>query len=221
MTDDPFLHDDAPYVLGALDPVERAAFETHLETCAQCRARVAELRGPVAALALVREDVALGAEPLDDPVPDTLLPGLLRRASRERRRRRTVLALIGSVAAACVLALAIVVWPVGSDTPARPPAQALTALKPVPLKVTARLTAKAWGTSIELHCTYPANERDKFAYDLVVVDRANRSHVAGDWTLVPGKDGIEFTTGTAVPRDQIRQLLVRTPTGTPLLELKL
>ena len=76
MTDDPFLHDDAPYVLGALDPVERAAFEAHLETCAQCRARVAELRGPVAALALVREDVALGAEPLHDPVPDTLLPGI-------------------------------------------------------------------------------------------------------------------------------------------------
>ena len=218
---DPFLHDDAPYVLGALDPADRAAFEAHLETCADCRARVAELRAPAAALAAVREDVLLDAGPGTGAVPDTLLPGLLRRASRERRRRRTVTALIGSVAAACVLALAIVVWPVGSDTPARPPAQALTALKPIPLKVTARLTAKAWGTSIELHCTYPAYEHDKFAYDLVVVDRANRPHAAGDWTLVPGQDGIVFTSGTAVPRDQIRQLLVRTPTGTPLLELKL
>ena len=218
---DPFLHDDAPYVLGALDPIERAAFEAHLETCADCRARVAELRGPAAALAAVREDVLVGAAPADEPVPDTLLPGLLRRAARERRRHRTVTALIASVAAACVLALAIVVWPVDSGTPAKPPAQALTALKPIALKVTARLTAKAWGTSIELHCTYPAYERDKFAYDLVVVDRANRSHVAGDWSLVPGKDGIVFTTGTSVPRDQIRQLLVRTPTGTPLLELQL
>jgi len=103
----------------------------------------------------------------------------------------------------------------------RLPAQALTALKPIPLKVTARLTAKAWGTAIELHCTYPAYEHDKFAYDLVVVDQANRSHGAGDWTLVPGKDGIVFTTGTSVPRGEIRRLLVRTPTGTPLLELKL
>jgi len=218
---DPFLHDDAPYVLGILDPPERAAFEAHLATCAECRARVAELRGPVAALAMVREDVVLGAEPADEPVPDTLLPGLLRRAARERRRRRTVTALIGSIAAACVLALAIVAWPVDSGAPARPPAQALTALKPIPLKVTARLTAKAWGTAIELHCTYPAYEHDKFAYDLVVVDQANRSHGAGDWTLVPGKDGIVFTTGTSVPRGEIRRLLVRTPTGTPLLELKL
>jgi hypothetical protein len=216
---DPFLYDDAPYVLGALEPAERAAFEAHLDTCAECRARVAELRGPAAALAAVREDVPAGGAPVDEPVPDTLLPGLLRRAARERRRHRTVTALVGSVAAACLVALAIVVWPASDSGPSRPPAQALSAIKPIPIKVTARLIAKAWGTQIELHCTYPADEHEKFAYDLVVIDRANRSHVAGDWTLVPGKRGIEFTTGTSVPREQIRQLVVRSPSGTPLLEL--
>jgi hypothetical protein len=219
---DPFLHDDAPYVLGALEPAERAAFEAHLQTCAECRARVAELRGPVAALAGVHADVLAEIQTVDEPVPDTLLPGLLRRAARERRRRRSVTAVIGSVAAACVLALVVVAWPGGSDNaPNRPPAQALSALKPIPLKVTARLTAKAWGTRIDLHCTYPSYEHDRFAYDLVVVDRSNRSHVAGDWSLVPGKDGLEFTTGTSVPKDQISRLLVRTPSGTPLLELHL
>ena len=217
---DPFLYDDAPYVLGALDADDRRAFETHLETCAECRARVAELRGPATALAAVPRDAGLAPE---EPVPDTLLPGLLRRAAHERRRRHVLTAGIAAVAAAAVVALAIVSWPgnSGSSGPGRPPAQALSAVQPNPLKVTARLTAKAWGTQIQLHCEYPANERERFVYDLVVIDGARRAHVAGDWTLVPGKDGIDFTTGTSVPRGQIRQLQVRTATGTPLLELHL
>ncbi|MDT4946344.1 MAG: putative zinc-finger, partial [Pseudonocardiales bacterium] len=30
---DPFVHDDAAYVLGALSDAERREFEAHLETC--------------------------------------------------------------------------------------------------------------------------------------------------------------------------------------------
>jgi Putative zinc-finger len=219
---DPFLHDDAPYVLGALDEDDRRAFEAHLETCPDCQARVADLRGTARLLAAVPRDADAEAVPEPVPMPDTLLPGLLRRAAKERRRRQFVTGAIASVAAACVIALGIVVWPGGgSSTPSRPPAQALTAVQPIPLKVTARLTDKAWGTKIDLHCTYPANENDRFAYDLVVIDRANRPHAAGDWSLVPGKGGIDFTTGTSVPRDQIRQLQVRAPGGTTLLQLQL
>lgn len=217
---DPFLHDDAPYVLGALDAEDRRAFEAHLQTCADCRARVAELRGPAAALATVPLDADPGPQ---EPVPDTLLPGLLRRAAAERRRRHLVTASIAAVAAALVVALTVIAWPGGSSSSgtSRPPGQALVALHPSPLKVTARLTAKAWGTKIDLHCEYPANEQERFAYDLVVIDGTNRRHVAGDWTLVPGKNGVDFTTGTSVPRGQIRVLQVRTSTGTPLLQLKL
>ncbi|GAA3279356.1 MULTISPECIES: anti-sigma factor family protein [Dactylosporangium] len=36
------LHDSAVYVLGALSPPEREAYERHLADCAQCRAEVAE-----------------------------------------------------------------------------------------------------------------------------------------------------------------------------------
>jgi anti-sigma factor RsiW len=215
---DPFEHDDAAYVLGVLDAPERAAFEAHLATCPDCRQRVAEQRATAAFLELVPRDFP-PAEPV--PVPDTLLPGLLRRAARERRRRRLVTGGIGALAAACLVALAVVVWPSGSAAPPRPPAQALVAVQPNPLTVTARLTGKAWGTRIELHCTYPSYEHDRFAYDLLVIDRNHQRHVAGDWTLVPGKDGIDFTTGTSVPRSEIAQLQVRTATGTPLLELNL
>ncbi|HVU92097.1 MAG TPA: zf-HC2 domain-containing protein [Jatrophihabitans sp.] len=213
---DPFEYDDAAYVLGMLEAPERAAFEAHLATCPECRRRVAEQRATAALLELVPR----GAPPADpEPVPDTLLPGLLRKASRERRRRRLVTGGVGALAAACLVALVVLVWPSSSPSPERPPAQALTAVQPNPLTVTARLTAKAWGTQIDLHCTYPSYEHDRFAYDLLVIDRNRQPHVAGDWTLVPGKDGIDFTTGTSVPRSQIAQLQVRTATGTPLLEL--
>ena len=41
---DPFEHDDAAYVLGALDEPDRVAFEAHLETCPACQERVADAR---------------------------------------------------------------------------------------------------------------------------------------------------------------------------------
>jgi anti-sigma factor RsiW len=217
---DPFAHDDAAYVLGALDDEQRRVFEAHLATCPECQARVEEMRSTADLLA----QLPRSADPVElvpEPVPDTLLPGLLRRAERERRGRRRLTAAIGAVAAALIVALAVLVWPSGSSTSNQPPAQALSALQPNPLTVTARLTARAWGTQIELHCTYPADDRDRFAYDLVVIDKHNQRHVAGDWSLVPGRKDIEFTTGTSVPVAQIGRLQVRTATGTPLLELRL
>ena len=36
-------HDDGAYVLGALSPAERAAYERHLATCSFCREAVADI----------------------------------------------------------------------------------------------------------------------------------------------------------------------------------
>ena len=40
---DPFEHEDAAYVLGALSRADRTAYEAHLRTCPRCTAAVAEL----------------------------------------------------------------------------------------------------------------------------------------------------------------------------------
>jgi hypothetical protein len=214
---DPFLHDDAAYVLGSLSDAERTAFEEHLVTCADCRARVAELAPTAQLLASVPRNLDPPA-----PMPETLLAGLLRRAARERRRRRTFVAAVAAVAAACAVALAVVAWPSGDSGsgPATAAVRTMQAVRPNPLKVTAQLVAKQWGTQIRLRCSYPSYDHERFAYDLVVVDRGHRAHVAGDWTLVPGQDAIVFTTGTAVARSDIERLQIRTSTGTPLLELR-
>jgi hypothetical protein len=163
------------------------------------------------------------ADAPSEAVPDTLLPGLLRRARRERVRRRFLAAGIGTVAAACLVAIALVLAPDGSSPgPSnRPAAVAMAVVRPSPLSATARLISRGWGTQIDVHCTYPAYDRDRFAYRLVVIDKHNQTHDAGDWTLVPGKDGIDFTTGTSVSTAEIARVQIRTPTGTPLLELRL
>jgi hypothetical protein len=120
---DGFRDWDAAYVLGALAPDERRAYELHLEGCESCAAAVAELAGlpgllsrvePAAASALL-DDAALCDARLDVVPPDahgattppaTLLPRLVH-SVRRRRRRRVLGSTLGLVAAAAALALAV------------------------------------------------------------------------------------------------------------------
>ncbi|RPF22617.1 anti-sigma factor family protein [Myceligenerans xiligouense] len=117
---------DAAYVLGALSPSDRHAYERHLAACHTCRAAVAELAGMPGLLSTVSPaqaesptQDAPGATPLPDGAPpahtgagagaggapDTsLAPAvplapLARAARRSRRRRRT----LGAVAASALL----------------------------------------------------------------------------------------------------------------------
>lgn len=227
MTADPFEHDDAAYVLGTLDEPDRAAFEAHLTTCAACRARVDELRptaallagaGPFAGL----ENTAPDGIPLPETsLPETLLPGLLRRAARERTRRRVLAGAVAGFAAACLVALVVTLWP-GTSTP-RPRQQALTALRTTNIRATAALIDRPWGTQIDLHCKY---ETGKYAptptipYVLTVIDTAGKPHDAGDWRLVPGRT-IDYVGGTSVRRERIHAVRVTLPDGTAILELRL
>lgn len=102
---DPEVHSLlGPYVLHALEPAERAAFEGHLRACAACRDAVADLRPVAAALAdrplapppeLRERLLRLAAEtqPVRRPVP---------RPVRRTGRRR---AWVAAAAAAVVLAI--------------------------------------------------------------------------------------------------------------------
>src|SRR5215470_11862360 len=62
------------YVLGAIDPDERAAVDEHLDTCRECRAELAEFMELPGLLALVpaEEAIALADGPLPGDPP--LLP---------------------------------------------------------------------------------------------------------------------------------------------------
>jgi hypothetical protein len=221
---DPYEMLDAAYVMGALEPEERREFEAHLLTCDACSERVEELRPTVGLLAAAR---AAGAFDESDeslagpPIPETLLPGLLRRAARERSRRRIFTASVVGVAAACVIALAIVLLPSSSGS-SQPAPQALQAVRPSPVHATAVLVSKPWGTEIELHCRYDTGVAAGVPYGLRVYDKdgGEQPYSAGTWTLTPGKV-TDFTGGVAIARDDIAKMQITLPDGTAILQLTL
>ncbi len=215
-TSDPFQHDDAAYVLGALSEPEHEAFEAHLVTCAACTLRVNTLTAVPKLLA----DITAGdlAKPAAESEPDTLLPGLLRRAASARRRQRWLVTGLGGLAAACLIALAVTVWP-SAPASDRPHPQAMTALTASPVQATAALIDHKWGTQIDLDCyatSYAGSAR--VTYSLQLIDRHGTAHELGTWTLEPGGE-TTFTSGTALPRDQISSLQITRANGTTILHL--
>jgi predicted anti-sigma-YlaC factor YlaD len=157
MSVDPFAHDDAAYVLGALSPAQRRAFEEHLEACSACARSVRDLAGLPGLLAGLPADAY--AETTDlPPVPDTMLPTLLQRVRRTRQRARW-LTWAGAAAAAVVLAVAVTVAllaqrPDAAQTAAPPPAQTMQQVHQDQLTATVSLQQVAWGTKMHLACRY-------------------------------------------------------------------
>lgn len=122
---------DAAYVLSALAPHDRKAFEVHLGTCPRCQAAVAELMPLPGLLAYAR--------PVDqDEIPEPPADLLDRvRARRRRRRIRPRLVLAGAAVAAAIAAAFVLGTIV--PLPSSPPRETL-ALRP------ARRTC-GWGST--------------------------------------------------------------------------
>ncbi|MEV1198906.1 anti-sigma factor family protein [Microbispora rosea] len=127
------------YVLGALDAEETAEVEAHLDTCAACRAELAELSGLPPLLARVSaEDIERAAAPpravLDgvfagaaasEPAPAPETVAVVAAPARRGRRSRVLLALAASVVVAAVGGTAWVsAAQRGAESTAAAPAQA-------------------------------------------------------------------------------------------------
>lgn len=230
--DCPHAHEDAAYVLGALSPEERTGFERHLPTCATCARSVRELAGLPGLLARVPVET-LDPGQSTPPVPDTLLPGLVRRVRRAQRRRTWVTAGLAGVAAAVIVA-AIGFATLGDDggpptaapTAGAPSTAAPAPLRPVgdePISGWVSLTPVGWGTRLDLTCSY-ADASGDYAdpswstYVMLVHTADGEVEQVASWKALPGKT-MHLSGATAADRDDITSIEVVTAAGEPVLLL--
>ena len=177
----------------------------------------------------------------DDGIPSTVLAGVTRRVHRLRRHRRRVTAGIIALAAAVAVAVAGIVLPIALQTQSpsavSPPfpssavqptaapsvAVALDPVTPSALSATVSLTDAAWGTHIDVTCTYSTEAASPGAYAttgryaLYVTDAAGASTRVSSWSAGPGST-VTTTGSIDTPVSGIRSLELRSiDTNTVLL----
>lgn len=207
---DPFESFDAAYVLGALSPEDRQAFEQHLRTCDECANSVRELAGLPGLLSQIVTPELTDAE----PPPSELLPSVLEKTKRTRRRR--LLVTVGAVVTAVAACLAlVVVVTIPSDE--RVPGVAMTALGAFPVQANVIVTDQAWGMEVEMTCSYRGG-RASGDYVLVAVQRDGKTAELATWQAVPQYTA-KIVMGTPLHRADVQALEIRTKSGLALLRL--
>jgi hypothetical protein len=227
-----FAHDDGSYVLGALSPAERQEFEEHLAGCEGCARSVRELAGMPGLLARVDPDV-LASPPVGEPVPDTLLPALIREVRRTQRRRAFVTAGVAAAAAAVVVVGTTAATGVFNGDPSRttaqpaatsalPAGQSMLPIGHVAVRGSLAFTSVLWGTRLDLTCTYsgggeygtPPPEN----YAMFIRTRDGQVQKVATWRGLPGRT-MRLAAATAASRQDITSVEVRTASGKPVLKL--
>lgn len=217
------------YVLGALSPAERMAYERHLSACPQCRQAVAEIA--VLPGLLGRLDPAAAGQIAGGGggagMPESRLPKLVEAAARRRRRdawvRRWRLA--GATAAAAgVAVLASLGLAPGRE--AAPPAgdrqvamAEMTEVDDTPVIGKVGLVRVAGGTEVRMHCEYPRGAGQgpsAYTYRLVAVGADGTKEQVGSWMARPGSD-LRLSGVTHFAYDDIVRLELQRNSGDPLL----
>lgn len=202
---DEFETYDAAYVLGALSPEDRAAFEAHLKECPECARSVQELAGLPGLLAQVGPEMAETGEP-----PAGLLPSMLH-SVREIRRRRTFTTFGVGVAAAAAVALAIVLPQAGGGAGGT----AMTPLIAAPVQATAAVAAVSGGSRVDMSCEYQGAAYGA-DYRLVAVRPDGTEEDLASWWADPNRTA-KISLDTSMSPNDIQSLEIRTASGLAVL----
>ena len=217
---------DAAYVLGALSPAERREFEEHLGGCERCRAAVAELApmpGLLARVATADAEALLIEDPAPSGAASADLIRLVRLDTVRRRRTRRMRIAVG-IAAAAVVAGAIAV-PLSVQSGVHPH-QTLTmqAVGKAPVSASVQLSSVAWGTKLDLKCSYaesPYDNERTWSYGLFVTGRDGSTSELSTWKIGAGATA-KLQAGTALKIGDISRIEVRAlDSGTVILQSQL
>ena len=221
-------YEDGAYVLGALSPKDRAAFEWHLRDCSSCTRAVGELAGLPRLLARSQRALVVDGRP---PVPANLLTSLLIQTRRHRRRRRWFTGL--AIAVAVMFSGVCIAVPFGGDLADGRPGVEITTDPPREMRplwaeqqvsMSLSLTQVGWGMQLSVECAErkdgpSATPTSGPVYALLVIDRDGSSREVASWRAVPGKT-IQFSGATSLDHDEIVGTQVTTDGGAPLFELR-
>lgn len=211
---DPFVDYDAAYVLGALDPQDREAFEAHLGGCERCVRAVRELSTLPGLMVRVPEAALKPAAPPCPSEAKALLPALLGKVRRQRTVRRWSLGIGAAVlAGAAAVGVIAVPAPHASMPAGRHVAMAaMSAMPGAPVEATAAVKGVAWGTAIQVNCRYTGSGYPTGAYRLVEIDRSGATETVGTWRVLPGIR-VVVQASTETPVSNLRELEIQTNSG--------
>jgi hypothetical protein len=220
------------YVVGAIDPADRAVVDSHLAWCIRCREELAGLAALPGRLASVPvADVTMLVPDEDPPIsPDGgYLPGATLRSLSGRaaaRRRHLMWRRAAAAAAVAVIASggAVTVSRLVDQPALRPAASALawaaTASGSDPrtgASASVRYLARPWGLQMQVQVSGIASGTQ---CELQVLSPGGRA-VAGGWTVAAGHADAWYPASASLAMSGVRGFVVATPGGTSLVSVPL
>jgi hypothetical protein len=213
------------YVLGAIDPAERAMVDAHLATCRDCRDELAGLAGLPALLARVSTEEAIALAATDGPLPEDvgetreppreLLSTVLDLTAARRRRRRWRDASL-AVAAAAIVAVGVFGGLRIGSGPAQPsvasgsqqtlylgaqngPMQKVSG-KSGGMTATVAYSQMGWGTQLDTQVTgIPMGTNCQ----LYVINSDGSRVLAGNWVTDDAEGAVWYPGSAAVPTKDV------------------
>ncbi len=217
---------DAAYVLGALSPADRRAFAAHLEQCDLCRAAIADMAPTIGLLSRVapeRAESMLAPAPVAVAVaaegPDAASRTRVIELGARRARRRRGWWIGGLTAAAAVIVAAVLAVTTAIVPLAPTQVVALEPLVEVPVTASVELTGVAWGTRIDMVCSYGETDGEggeSWPYALVLTAVDGTTSEVSSWRALPGATA-RLSAGTALAPDEIAAVEIRSVTSGKVL----
>lgn len=205
------------YVVGAIEPYERAAVDEHLSQCYECREELAGLAPLPALLRRVPPGEAerITAEPHPaelsaDPSPELLDSLLVRTAARRRSRRVRAM----FTAAAAVLIAAGGAAAVGESLAQNHPvAREISSASAGGVTATVRYGQNAWGTAMSVRVTgFPQGTNCRF----YVLTKDGGRTLAGAWMVGPDGGSLWYPVAARVSESRLSGFLLVTAHHRPL-----
>lgn len=203
------------YVVGAIDPAERAVVDTHLGRCPGCREELAGLAGLPALLGRVPVSEAERLARPDGPggpgePPGRLLESILRQvaARRRARGRRVILAAAAAAVIAIGGGIGVGAAVSGGSRPSaviEPPAavyqRATGSNAQTHASMVVDYSRLSWGTGMRVRVS---GVPDGTTCKLWVVNSSGRRLAVGGWRVTRGHENTWYWASSSIPATSVR-----------------